>query len=213
MDENSKLNINLEDVERLKSLISNVSGSANDRLAQNIITYRESNGKMKKFYSVYELLRVKSMENEFLIGEDSNDNRLLDDWEDDLKKNYPEDNRNGDLDLGLKDYLTVYTDGRINLNTVSETILMSMPGMTKDVVKAIMDYRKSTPFQHLDDLKNITIISEKTFQQIAQWATIQSNWFKVAIKAKAQDSNAESHIVAVVDRSISPAKIVYWRED
>jgi len=75
--------------------------------------------------TVDEILLIKGASEELLYGEDTNLNSILDDSENDGDLSDPLDNRNGRLDTGFYDYVTVYSvetnldsDGkqRININ-------------------------------------------------------------------------------------------------
>jgi hypothetical protein len=61
------------------------------------------------FESVDELRLVFGMTLDILAGEDSNRNGILDPNEDDLDTSAPWDNRDGRLDPGLWEYVTVYS--------------------------------------------------------------------------------------------------------
>ena len=80
------------------------------------------------FESVDELLLVKGASVDILAGEDANRNGVLDPNENDASDSEPADNRDGKLDGGLYDYVTVYSrqpnttesgGRRINVNSMS----------------------------------------------------------------------------------------------
>jgi hypothetical protein len=83
------------------------------------------NCKNSPLETVDEILLIKGASKEILYGEDTNLNSILDDNENDGDLRDPDDNRNGRLDSGFYDYITVYSvetnldaDGnqRININ-------------------------------------------------------------------------------------------------
>ncbi|MDT8303153.1 MAG: type II secretion system protein GspK, partial [Sedimentisphaerales bacterium] len=85
------------------------------------------NCKNSPLETVDEILLIKGASKEILYGEDTNLNSILDDNENDGDLRNPPDNRNGRLDSGFYDYVTVYSveinldnDGnrRININDV-----------------------------------------------------------------------------------------------
>jgi competence protein ComEA len=64
--------------------------------------------------------------------------------------------------------LSVPAVNRININTASEKELMECNGMTNDVAKAIVIYRKQKGrFESIADLKKIVFINEEMFNYIA----------------------------------------------
>ena len=64
-------------------------------------------------------------------------------------------------------------NGKVNLNTASETELSTLPGIGPAKAKAILEYRQQNGrFKSLDDLKNVTGIGEKTFEKLKQYIEI-----------------------------------------
>lgn len=58
-------------------------------------------------------------------------------------------------------------DGKINLNQANETELTTLPGIGPAKATAIIGYRTETGrFQTIDDLKNVSGIGDKTFEQL-----------------------------------------------
>ena len=211
-DESSRININTVDLETLISLLNALDIESSSGIAQNILSYRAQNGEMKNFQTVLELLNVPGVQEEDLLGEDINDNGYLNENENDGAKSFPKDNRNGKLELGLKDYLTVFTDGRININTANLEVLQSMPSMDQGIAEEIIEYREDQPILKLDDLKNISVITAPKFESIVRWATVKTDVYRVAIEA-ADPDKGQKNIVAVVNRAKEPAFISYYRED
>jgi type II secretory pathway component PulK len=82
-------------------------GGAEDETYQRLSpAYRCKNA---KFESIDELRLVYGMDLELLYGEDANANGVLDLNENDGDQSFPLDNRDGRLDPGLLEYVTVYT--------------------------------------------------------------------------------------------------------
>ncbi len=125
IDEASKLNLNTASAEMLEGLPRMTS-----ELAAAIVDWRDSdsdvspNGaeseaymlrnfeyecKNAPFETVEELRLVAGAEWELLYGEDLNRNGVVDPNEDDGEITMPSDNRNGILDPGILDYVTVYS--------------------------------------------------------------------------------------------------------
>jgi type II secretory pathway component PulK len=143
-DEAAKINLNSASLEMLLKLPGMTS-----ELAASIIDWRDTDsdvtagGAEDEYYllqpepyhcknapleTVDELLLIKGGTRELLYGEDTNLNGILDDCENDGDTSEPPDNRNGRLDAGFYDYVTVYTvennvdsegNARINVSSAS----------------------------------------------------------------------------------------------
>jgi type II secretory pathway component PulK len=143
-DESAKLNLNFANSNML-TLLPRMTPN----LAANILAWRSTNTtstsggaesdtymrfqppylcKNAPFETVEELRLVYEMDMETLYGEDANLNGILDPNENDGEVSPPSDNKDGQLDAGLLDYLTVYsaeptatTNGfpRFNITTYS----------------------------------------------------------------------------------------------
>lgn len=136
VDEASKLNLNTATLTMLEAL-----PRMTPEIAAAIIDWRDSNTsitdggaedetyqrlnppyrcKNAPFESVDELRLVNGMDMEILYGEDGNLNGALDPNENDGDTSSPDDDRNGILDPGLMEYVTVWsresTTGRTNVN-------------------------------------------------------------------------------------------------
>ena len=53
----------------------------------------------------------------------------------------------------------------VNLNTASASILSYISGLTKKVIKEIIDYRKDNKFKKREDLKKLKSVNEKIYEQ------------------------------------------------
>jgi type II secretory pathway component PulK len=133
VDEASKLNLNTATLAMLEAL-----PRMTPQLAAAIIDWRDNdqnvseNGaetetymlrrppyraKDNRFESIEELRLVQGADLDILFGEDSNMNGVLDPNENDGDETPPSDNRDGRLDPGILEYLTVYSrDSKIGEN-------------------------------------------------------------------------------------------------
>jgi type II secretory pathway component PulK len=141
-NESNKINLNSASQEMLQRLPGMTA-----ELAASIIDWRDSDsevttgGAEDEYYllqsnayhcknapleTVDEILLIKGASEEMLYGEDTNLNGILDDCENDGDESDPPDNRNGRLDAGFYDYVTVYSvesnvdsqgSARININS------------------------------------------------------------------------------------------------
>lgn len=124
-DEAGKINLNSASEEMLLRLPGMTS-----ELAASIIDWRDEDSEISaggaedEYYlllgepynckngpleTVEEILLIKGASKELLYGEDTNLNGILDDNENDGDESDPPDNRNGRLEPGFYDYVTVYS--------------------------------------------------------------------------------------------------------
>ena len=103
--------------------------------------------------------------------------------------------------------------GRINVNTASEQVLASLPEIDDKTARNIIAYRDSErgPFYSVGELVLAEIVTEKQFKAIAEMTTVRSNVFVITSRGRTP-WGIEQTIVAVVDRSADPVRILYWRQ-
>ena len=151
------------------------------------------------FETVRELLMVRGVTPDLLLGRDIHQNGLLDDLSDDVAgpPKY-EDSVSAD-DLGWAGIFTVDSsvknvnaagEDRVNIQTADESSLASVHGITRDIAQAIVEYRKKHRFQSIADLLDVTppqnngqandssgsqVISEDLLMEIADDLTTTSD--------------------------------------
>jgi DNA uptake protein ComE-like DNA-binding protein len=146
VDEASKLNLNTATLEMLQAL-----PRMTEQLAAAIVDWRDTNSeatvngaesetyqrlnpsytaKNANFESVEELRLVYGADPEILYGEDYNRNGILDANENDADLSPPNDNRDGKLDPGILEYLTVYSREPTTRTNGSPRIVISSGGGT-----------------------------------------------------------------------------------
>jgi DNA uptake protein ComE-like DNA-binding protein len=135
------------------------------------------------FRTPRELLMVRGLSRELFLGEDVNQNGLLDPDEDDGSESYPSDNQNGVLDAGWAGMITINSSvrnlnaagqERVNIKEASETALAAVPGLTAELAKAIVQYRGQNQFNNLADLLDVTAVNRQQ-QDEAQAAQVQTS--------------------------------------
>jgi type II secretory pathway component PulK len=202
-DEASKINLNSAPMEMLLKLPGMTA-----ELAAAIIDWRDADSEVSPggaeseyylllpdpyyckdapFETVEELLLVKGASRDLLYGEDTNRNGVLDSNENDADESEPPDNKDGKLDRGLLDYITVYTrepnvsqsgERRINVNDVRGNGLRDL---LREVIKEdkffqVMDQvRGGRPFRNIIDFYFRTGLEISEFQQIADRLTTTEN--------------------------------------
>jgi type II secretory pathway component PulK len=125
----------------------------------------------------------------------------------------------------IKDYLTVYGDGKININTASRAVLLSL-GLAESTVDKIMSFRSGEDTIAGSDDDNMFVetsgiiptlnqkypLNKAESNQLAsiieQYLTVNSHYFTVKSVVAPKKRNS-SMLVCVIDRK---GKIIYWHE-
>jgi hypothetical protein len=100
---------------------------------------------------------------------------------------------------------------RINVNTASREVLITLPEMTQDLADAIIARRSGAagPFRSLGELLTTKTLDEKQFRQLVDRLTVRSSVFSVESTGTAA-WGVRCRILAVIDRSSSPMRVVFW---
>jgi DNA uptake protein ComE-like DNA-binding protein len=117
------------------------------------------------FRTLRELGMVRGVPMDLLLGEDANENGLLDPAEDGRAGDWPLDDSDGALDTGWAKELTVHSavrnvnaagELRVNLQTADEGALRTVPGITAELARAIVAFRGQREFTSLADRLEVT---------------------------------------------------------
>jgi len=137
--------------------------------------------------TVEELLLVNGSSREILFGEDINRNRVLDDNENDADQSDPPDNRDGRLDRGIFDYLTVYStepnssaagSERVNVNQAQRQALSELfeKSVSGERLPEILDRTlRERPFQNALDFYLRSGLTSDEFTAIADELTTRND--------------------------------------
>lgn len=97
-------------------------------------------------------------------------------------------------------------EGKINLNTASEAVLMSIPQMTQDLAQGIVAYQ-STGFTKLSDLLQVSGFTDtNNLQRFAPYFTVRSSIFLVRIVGEC--GGTQVALEAVVDTSSQAPRLI-----
>jgi len=179
-DEESRLNVNTADTNEL----SKVQGMTADVMAA-IIAWRSGGNTMTPggaeadYYAalqppykprkgpiatIRELLMVRGVSRELLLGKDIHQNGLLETTDENGDDNF-RDERVDDLDLGWAGVMTVDSsvknvdaagEERVNIQTADENALTAVHGITPQIARAIIAYRGQNQFSSIADLLDVT---------------------------------------------------------
>jgi DNA uptake protein ComE-like DNA-binding protein len=152
-DESAKLSVNIADVAELQRV-----PGIDAELATNIDAYR----KLRAFSDLKDLLAVKGTDLIMILGEDQNENGLLDSNENDGDETWPPDNADGVLDAGFSAYLTTWSacrnqssDGqdRVNINeATADAITKAVKDIDSQQADSIVARREQGEISSVLDL-------------------------------------------------------------
>ncbi|MHC4707491.1 MAG: type II secretion system protein GspK, partial [Planctomycetota bacterium] len=122
----------------------------------------------------------------------------------------------------IADKITVNDEGtipgRININTAPKEVLVVLLGgdeKSEEIADGIITYRDglTSGMESIGELLNAESVSVKTFKEIANHITTRSDVFTIQCVARTdrgQGRGTRLKTEAVVDRSRTPCKILYW---
>lgn len=88
-------------------------------------------------------------------------------------------------------------EGRVNLNTATEDVLATLPGIPADVAQAVFS-RQSTGMANLSEVLQIPGVSLQTLQQIADSITVGSDTFIVRCEGTAGSTREQMESVVQI---------------
>jgi len=105
--------------------------------------------------------------------------------------------------------------GKLNINTASRRLLMDMYEGREDLVENIlsMRYNRSEGITGIMDLREIPEMTDDLLQELAQTFTARSNVYTISSQGVSGGSGADCEIIATVDRSTVPVRILEYREE
>jgi len=106
-------------------------------------------------------------------------------------------------------YATVYGDGKININTAPEPVLLCLSAdMDTYITQEIIERRNGGAFLEIEDLKKVESVSDTLYDEISSLITVSSDVFR--IKASGSAGGFTRNITAVVKRRSGGFTVVYY---
>ena len=105
-------------------------------------------------------------------------------------------------------YLTIYSNGVININTASKEVLVCLDDeIDEAIAEGIIQYREEKPFDTKEELKEV--VEDEVYGRIQSIIDVKSNAFSVA--STGQVERVEKVVRAVIDREGDQISYRYWR--
>ncbi|MBQ3694950.1 MAG: general secretion pathway protein GspK [Synergistaceae bacterium] len=112
--------------------------------------------------------------------------------------------------MGLSDYCTIYSDGRINLNVAPVHVMELLPGLDTGLAARVAVARNDEPLQSLQDVQKIPGASARTSTLLTNIAGFQSRYFRMSIQCLNESGEGGMSFNIIFDRTTR--KIVRWEE-
>ncbi len=111
---------------------------------------------------------------------------------------------------GLSTLTTVWSNGRVNLNTAPAEVIMALsPRIDRTLAEKLVEYRRTHPFKKIEDTILIEGFNFEILHDLRPWATVKSENFRVTIEVRVGE--VEGELKAIIQRRGSGFKVVYWR--
>lgn len=124
---------------------------------------------------------------------------------------------------GLKDLFTVHGDGKININTASESVLRCIPKLGTRAIRAILQYRAGPDgmigtqddkgFRSIEEVKEKTGISGDALDAIQQYCKFNSFCYRIRGIATLRGGKVRCSAMAIVYIEGNNANVVRWQEN
>lgn len=109
----------------------------------------------------------------------------------------------------LSPFVTVYSDGMININSAPKEVLMALSNdITAAMADKVIDYRGKNPFQNTADIRKVSGFETIGFS-LQDKITVRSSVFRIFSRATV--GTGIKDVEAVVDTQ-SNGRVLYWRE-
>ena len=107
---------------------------------------------------------------------------------------------------GLFDLITVYSDGKVNINTAPYYVILSLDErIDETLAKEIIKRREEEPFRDVRDLMNVEGMTLDIFYSIEPLIKVKSRYFRIEMSIETE--NVKTTLTIVYDREEN--KIVY----
>jgi general secretion pathway protein K len=108
----------------------------------------------------------------------------------------------------ISKHLTIYSDGKININTASKEVLVCLDDeIDEAIAEGIIQYREEKPFDSIVELK--VVVEDDVYGRIKSIIDVKSNAFSVVSIGRVE--RVEKAIRAVIDREGIQISYLYWR--
>lgn len=115
----------------------------------------------------------------------------------------------------LLDHLTIYSDGKVNINTAPLWVLNCLAeNMTTALAQEFINYRQVTPFESINECHNLPGMTETLYRNIEPMITVNPSIRYYEIIATGENNAMQQTINAIVEKKSFPdeLRIVFYKE-
>ncbi len=114
---------------------------------------------------------------------------------------------------GLSELLTIYGDGRINLNTALPAVLQAIPFLSEAARSEILSRQQSNArkFTTLDDIRSNPAFTPADQVVLLQVARFNSGHFQLGVRIQPRGMSSPYEYVAVLERDKKVIRVLRWQ--
>ena len=112
--------------------------------------------------------------------------------------------------MGIADFCTIYSDGKINLNVAPVHVMELLPGLDTGLASRVAQVRNDEPFESLQDIQKIPGASARTSTLLTNIVGFQSRYFMMKIHCLDDSGEGGKEFSIIFDRTTR--QIVRWEE-
>jgi general secretion pathway protein K len=113
----------------------------------------------------------------------------------------------------LADLLTVYGDGKINLNTASVDVLKTLPFLSQAAIDEIVSKQqpRAAKFAKAEDIQTNGVFSEMDKIILSQVGKFNSSYFGLQVKVQLGEMPSVCEYAAVLEREGTNVRVLSWQ--
>ncbi len=110
----------------------------------------------------------------------------------------------------LEDFVTVYSSGKVNINTAPREVLEALSqDMTPELADRVISYRKTRPFQQTSEIRKVSGLEQIGFN-LQSRIVVKSSTFRALLRARR--GRARSVAEAVFREDDNKGQTLYYRQ-
>ncbi|MHC4166321.1 MAG: type II secretion system minor pseudopilin [Planctomycetota bacterium] len=115
--------------------------------------------------------------------------------------------------VGLSELLTIYGDGKINLNTAQPGVLKALPFLSEAAVDEILSRqqpsaRKFTTLQDIQANDTFSVTDKIVLQQVAKF---NSSFFRIQVRIQLESMSSICEYAAILERDETEVRVLSWQ--